>query len=78
MMFFSLLEGLLYYKKYNDLLIIKNYIEYDIKYKNIESFSNGVFKLNVMGDGKYEIIFNRNSLFAFNNFKNIKYNGIVR
>jgi len=75
--FFILLESLLYYKDYSEVKIISEYIKYEIENNDISSFSSENYKVIVKEDKSYDIIFYRNSMFAFSRYKIIKYDGIV-
>lgn len=69
-----------YMKDYSELLIMKNYIVYDVANGNLNSFENNRFFVNVgvnNNDTMYEIIMNRNSLFNVKWLKTIKYRGLV-
>ena len=74
--FFVLLEGLLYFKDYNELMIIDNYLRYEIKNKELMSFSNERYEV-IINDNEYSLILKRDSLFEFEWCKKIEYNGIV-
>ena len=53
--FFVLLEGLLYFKDYNELMIIDNYLRYEIKNKELMSFSNERYEV-IINDNEYKPI----------------------
>ena len=70
------LEFCLYNKEKNELMLLKKYIEYDIKNKNLKSFNNGKYKVVIEKDN-YFIEVKRNILVRIKKFKNIKYVGLV-
>ena len=76
-LFFFFLEYLLYLKSYNNLLVMNNYIQYEIKENGISEFKNENYELNLNDDGSYCLIVNRESLLYFEKYKKIKYVGIV-
>lgn len=74
------LEYLTFIKDYNEMLVLKNYIIYDVKNNNLQTLYNEKYVVTISYEENkinYEIIYNRESLFNFNSFKNIKYNGII-
>ena len=75
---FLLLEGVLYLKDYNALLIYDCYIKHEILENDLNSFSSGDLDLKIGEDGKYNIVLKRKSLFRGKRNKKIKYNGIVK
>lgn len=78
--FFVVLEGLLYIKDYNEVVVLDLYIRYDIKHKNITSFSNEKYRVNIeCGEKeiKYQISYNRDSVLKLEMLKIIEYGGIV-
>lgn len=70
------LEFCLYKKGKNDLMLLKRYIEFDIKNKDLKSFSNDKYKV-VIENNSYIIEMKRNSLTRIKRFKTIKYVGLV-
>lgn len=70
-------EGILYLKDYNNLLMWNCYIKYDIINDRTKSFYGNDLKFEMEGDGKYNIVLKRKSLFNIERYKKIKYNGIV-
>ena len=70
------LEFCLYNKEKNELMLLKKYIEYDIKNKNLKSFNNGKYKVVIEKDN-YFIEVKRNILVRIKKFKTIKYVGLV-
>ena len=69
------IELLMYIKDYNNVMIMKNYIEFDYK-KGIESFKIDNYEINIY-DRDYEIIYYRTSIFNINFFQKIQYRGII-
>ncbi len=76
--FILFLEMIIYYRDYNSLIVIKNYIEKDLKsgfitddlkYENIQ--------IIIKENGEYLIYFYRDSFFLNESLKIIKYHGIV-
>lgn len=70
------LEFCLYNKEKNELMLLKKYIEYDIKNKNLKSFNNDKYKVVIEKDN-YFIEVKRNILVRIKKFKTIKYVGLV-
>lgn len=70
------LEFCLYNKEKSELMLLKKYIEYDIKNKNLKSFNNDKYKVVIENDN-YFIEIKRNSLVRIKKFKTIKYVGLV-
>lgn len=75
--FFFFLEYLLYIRDYNDLLITNCYVQYELKERGIIEFNGDKYELIINEGGSYCLILHRDSLLAFERYKNIKYNGIV-
>ena len=75
--FFVLLESLLYYKDYNEVEALSKYVKYEIENNDMDSFSNGRYEVIIEDDKRYTINFYRNSMFVFDKYKIIKYDGIV-
>ena len=75
--FFFFLEYLLYVRDYNDLLITNCYVKYELKENGQLDLSGDKYELIINEDGSYCLILHRDSLFVFERYKNIKYNGIV-
>lgn len=78
--FFVLVEILLYIKDYNEVVVLSKYISYDIKSKNMASFSNDKYVVDIKrgeNEVRYYITYSRDSIFAFEKLKIIEYDGIV-
>jgi len=74
------LEYLTYIKDYNEMIVLKNYIIYDIKNNNLQNVYNEKYVVTISykeNEINYEIVYKRKSLFNLNSFKKIKYNGII-
>lgn len=75
--FFVVMDSLWYFKDYNELMILNNYINYDIKNNNLLSFHNDKFQVTIYNNREYEIMMKRTSLLSVEKYKKIKYIGIV-
>lgn len=76
--FILFLEMITYYKDYNEISIIKNYIEDDLKNHKITKdlyFENT--KIIIKENNEYLIYLYRDSFFSIDSLKIIKYHGIV-
>ena len=76
-LFFLFLEYLLYVRDYNDLLIMNNYVQYEIKENGMRSLKNDKYELVLNDDGSYCLVITRDSLLNVEKYKKIKYVGIV-
>jgi len=74
--FFCVLDTILYFKDYNEVIVVSEYIKHEISMNNIKSFKTEKYEV-LINEKKYKIIYHRDSLFAFRNDKFIKYDGIV-
>ena len=75
-----MLEYLNYIKDYNDLLVFEKYLKYEVEKSEIKSFSTEKYTVEIDYNNQeiyYIITMNRWSFFCFDNFKIIKYDGIV-
>ena len=75
--YFALLESFLYYKDYNDFITMKCYVEYEIRENNGVPFLSGKYDVIFNDNGEYTFVYKRDSLFSFERYKKIEYNGIV-
>ena len=60
--FFVLVEILLYIKDYNEVVVLSKYISYDIKSKNMSSFSNDKYVVDIKrgeNEVRYYITYSR-------------------
>ena len=71
------LEGVLYFRDYNDLMIMKEYFVYEIKNNDLKSFRDEKYEMCLTGENKFSLTLYRDSLFVFDKYKKIKYDGIV-
>lgn len=71
------IEFSLYKKEYCEVEGLAKYIEYDIKYKNLDNIGGSKYKITIKKD-KYIIESKRESIFKVNKFKVVKYVGIVK
>lgn len=71
------IEFSLYKKECCEVKSLAKYIEYDIKYKNLDNIGGSKYKITVKKD-KYIIESKRESIFKVNKFKVVKYVGIVK
>ena len=75
-----MLEYLSYIKNYSEILILSEYINYEISINDISSFENENYRVIIEENNnsvRYSIIVNRNSFFRCGKLKKIKYDGIV-
>jgi hypothetical protein len=72
-----MLEFFSYIKDYNDLMIINNYVKYEIESNGGVEIANEKYKVVLNNGDSYTISLKRNSVFNFEKYKIIKYNGIV-
>lgn len=68
------LEVNLYFKDYNEVLIINNNVRHE--FENIGDINLEKYKI-IIKEKEYTIIYYRNSIFNFKFFKKIKYRGII-
>lgn len=74
---FFVLDSLLYIKAYSEIMIMDSYIKYEVISGNIINFNSDKYEVVFKSNGSYTIILNRESLFVFEKYKKIKYDGIV-
>lgn len=72
-----MLDSLLYIKAYSEIMIMDSYIKYEVISGNIINFNSDKYEVVFKSNGSYTIILNRESLFVFEKYKKIKYDGIV-
>lgn len=78
--FFILLEIINYYIDYNELLILNNYIKYDIKSGVTPSFNNDKYNIYFQQNKEgisYTIIFKRESFFKIFKDDFIEYHNVI-
>ena len=71
-----ILEFVSFNKDYDQLLIISNYVAYDIENNNISSFSTSKYEVFVEHN-KYKIVYYRRPIFNIKILKYIEYHGII-
>lgn len=69
-----ILEICIYFKDYNEILIINNNVKYEID--NIEYIKLKKYEI-IIKEEEYSIIYYRNSIFNFKFLKKIEYRGII-
>lgn len=78
---FLLIEYISYTKDYNEFLIVKNNIIYDIKNNNLQSFKTYKYSVCISYNENLEVFlditYNRNSFFNIKALKKIKYHRLV-
>jgi len=77
---FIIMEYVLYIKDYSELLVISNYIKYDIGINNLQSIYNEKYFVYIDYENdviSYEIVYNRDSLFNIERLKKISYRRVI-
>lgn len=69
----------MYIKDYNEVVILSEYIGYDIQSKGVSSFNSDKYIIEIEKGEQisYRITYSRNTIFVIGWFKSIKYDGIV-
>ena len=75
LLFLIVLEFIKYRFDYNEVMILKEYVEFDYN-NNITSFKTNKYEVIILDDS-YTIIYYRNSIFNIKFLKNIEYHGII-
>lgn len=76
LLFLILVEFINYSNDYNEVLILQNYVRYDIVMNNLSDSSSNNYEIKI-DDNKYHIIYYRKSIFNLKFLEKIEYHGII-
>lgn len=76
--FFCIIELCFFIKDYNELMIVNEFVRYELQSKNITSLKTEDYSVSIEGNGTYNITFKRKSIFSLQKYKTINYGGIVK
>lgn len=70
------LENVLYIRDYNEVVILSNYVRYEVMYNGFIGVIENNYEIHVYDD-KFTIIYHRNGLIKNSFYKTIYYDGII-